>query len=98
VAKKNLAINVAEAKQQFSGLLGRVAYGGETVTITRRGKPMAKLVPVETADAAPHLADVDGWLKDDESFFDDIDRIVQDRGGHAPRAYGKPPAAKRKKR
>ena len=40
-----LRINVAEAKRQFSDLLGRVAYRGETVVITRRGKPMAKLVP-----------------------------------------------------
>jgi prevent-host-death family protein len=39
------SLNVAEAKKQFSDLLGRVAYGGETILITRRGKPMAKLVP-----------------------------------------------------
>ena len=40
------SLNVAEAKKRFSDLLGRVAYGGETILITRRGKPMAKMVPV----------------------------------------------------
>lgn len=40
------SLNVAEAKKRFSDLLGRVAYGGETILITRRGKPMAKLVPL----------------------------------------------------
>jgi len=44
------SLNVAEAKKQFSDLLGRVAYGGETIVITRRGKPMAKLVPAGNAD------------------------------------------------
>lgn len=49
------SLNVAEAKKRFSDLLGRVAYGGETILITRRGKPMAKLVPLvekETESAA----------------------------------------------
>jgi prevent-host-death family protein len=97
MVKKGFSINVAEAKQQFSGLLGRVAYGRETIIILRRGKPMAKLVPIDAPDAAPHLADVDGWLKDDASFFDDIDRIVQNRSAHAPRAYKKPVTQKRRK-
>jgi prevent-host-death family protein len=44
------SVNVAEAKKQFSDLLGRVAYGGETILITRRGKPMAKLVPPDTSE------------------------------------------------
>ena len=42
------SVNVAEAKKRLSDLLGRVAYGGETVLITRRGRPMARLVPPET--------------------------------------------------
>jgi prevent-host-death family protein len=44
------SLNVAEAKKQFSDLLGRVAYGGETILITRRGKPMAKLVPPDATE------------------------------------------------
>ncbi|MFQ5792907.1 MAG: type II toxin-antitoxin system Phd/YefM family antitoxin, partial [Acidobacteriota bacterium] len=41
---KESAVNVADAKRQFSDLLGKVAYGRETIVITRRGRPMAKLV------------------------------------------------------
>ena len=57
-----VTVNVADAKRHFSDLLGRVAYGGETITITRRGKPMARLVPVDADATAPHVADVQGWL------------------------------------
>lgn len=64
--------NVAEAKKRLSDLLGQVAYSGETVLITRRGKPMARLVPVEE-DPAPSLAEASGWLDDDDPFFDDLD-------------------------
>lgn len=52
---KHTRVNVAEAKQHLSDLLGRVAYGKETITITRRGKPMAKLVPVGPEEEQPHL-------------------------------------------
>ena len=37
-------VNVAEAKRRLSELIGRVAFGGAPVLITRRGRPMAKLV------------------------------------------------------
>ena len=38
-------INIAEAKAHFSALIER-AEAGETVEITRRGKPVATLGPV----------------------------------------------------
>ena len=71
-----ISLNVAEAKKQFSDLLGRVAYGGETVLITRRGKPMARLVPPDAASEPDHLANVGGWLDDDDPFFAEIDSIT----------------------
>ena len=83
---KTTTINVADAKRHFADLLGRVAYGGETITITRRGKPMARLVPVDVDTAAPHVADAQGWLEDDDPFFTTIDTIVADRETHHPRA------------
>lgn len=33
-------INVADAREQFADLMGRVAYGGERIIVQRRGKPM----------------------------------------------------------
>lgn len=37
-------VSAADANRQFSEILGRAAQG-ETVTITRRGAPVAQLVP-----------------------------------------------------
>ena len=81
------SVNVAEAKKRLSDLLGRVAYGGETVLITRRGRPMARLVPPETPEAGEGLADVRGWLEDADPFFGRVDKAVAARSRHRPRAY-----------
>jgi prevent-host-death family protein len=81
------SVNVAEAKRRFSDLLGRVAYGGETVLITRRGRPMARLVPPEPRGANEGLAGVRGWLEDEDPFFDRIDEVAAARSRHRPRAY-----------
>ena len=83
---KTTTMNVADAKRHFAALLGRVAYGGETITITRRGKPMARLVPVDADTAIPHIADVQGWLEEDDPFFATIDTIVAEREVRHPRA------------
>jgi prevent-host-death family protein len=83
--KDNAALNVGEAKQNFSELVARVAFGGETILIMRRGRPVAKLVPLGDSDAQPHLADVQGWLDDDDPFFDLVDGIVESRQAHMPR-------------
>ena len=58
------SVNVAEAKRRLSDLLGRVAYSGESVLITRRGRPMARLVmkfggtSVGSGDAIRQSADI----------------------------------------
>lgn len=40
-----------QAKAQLSAIVERVASTGEEVLITRRGKPMARLVPVDDDSA-----------------------------------------------
>jgi prevent-host-death family protein len=42
--KAMITVAVSEARNQLSGLLDRVE-GGEVIIITRRGKPVARLVP-----------------------------------------------------
>lgn len=80
-------VSVAEAKKHLSELLGRVAYGGERIMISKRGKPMAVLIPPsEEASAEEHLSKVEGWLESDDPFFELIDQIVHDRASHLPRA------------
>lgn len=44
-----------DAKTHFSALL-ELASDGETVTITKHGRPVAKLVPIDPTPAASELA------------------------------------------
>lgn len=76
-------INVAEAKKRLSEILGRVAYGKHHILITKRGKPMARLVPVQENDR--HLGNANGWLLDDDPFFDIIEGIIKERSKHISR-------------
>lgn len=56
-----LKVATAEAKKRFSELLGRVAFAQARVIITRRGKPVAALVPL--SDLPPSALEEDGdWL------------------------------------
>ena len=60
----------------------RVAYGKEQVVITKRGKPMAVLVPPGQRPGKHHLADAQGWLSNDEPFFDTMTQMVRNRLAH----------------
>ena len=77
--------NIAEAKKHFSELLSRVGYGGEHITILKRGKPLAMLVPPSELSKEDHLNKIEGWLENDDPFFEIIDQIVSDRANHVPR-------------
>jgi prevent-host-death family protein len=63
-----MAVNVHEAKTQFSRLLER-AHAGEQIIIAKGGKPYARLCPLE-----PLPPRVPGLLsgKVDESFFEPL--------------------------
>ena len=80
-------VSVAEAKKHFSDLLGRVAYGGEQIMISKRGKPMAILIPVTQTPRQEHLGQVKGWLEPDDPFLEAIDQVVSDRRKHRPRVF-----------
>ena len=81
-------VNVAEAKKRFSEILGKVAYGRKKILITKKGKPMARLVPsAEENDL--HLGYAKGWLDKDDPFFDDMRRMMQERSQHIPRILKK---------
>ena len=80
-------VSVAEAKKHFSDLLGRVAYRGERITISKRGKPMAVLVPAAEVPGPKGIREIGGWLEASDPFFKVMDQIVSDRGKHLPRVY-----------
>jgi prevent-host-death family protein len=81
---KEKAINIAEAKKHFSELLGQVAYGKKRIVITKRGRPMARLIPAAENDR--HLSNAQGWLENDDPFFEVMDKVVYNRSNRAVRA------------
>ena len=52
---------IAETKNQLSRLIDRMLKG-EPVTITRRGRPVAHIVPVEPESAPKRPVDLE-WLR-----------------------------------
>lgn len=84
----NISIPAAEFKRKFSDFLGRVIFKHEHFVITRRGKPVAKIVPLE--GVPKHISDVKGWLDDEDPFFDIVNSIVADRAQHTPRVFSDP--------
>ncbi|HEY0557550.1 MAG TPA: type II toxin-antitoxin system prevent-host-death family antitoxin [Thermoanaerobaculia bacterium] len=79
-------LSIAEAKEQFSDLVGRVVQDGETILIMRQGKPIAKLVPAVMEPPPENPLKVGGWLDDDDPFFTAIDEIVEARFQHQARS------------
>ena len=80
--RKPNTVSVAEAKKSLSELLGKVAYGNQSFTIVKRGRPMARLVP---AAGAPSGLLSKGWMEDDDPFLKIIEDIVAERHSRRPR-------------
>jgi prevent-host-death family protein len=78
-----IQVSAAEAKKRFSELLARVGFGGATVVILRRGRPVARLVPLE--EPAGSLGELSGWLDAGDPFFGGVEEIVAERSLHPPR-------------
>jgi prevent-host-death family protein len=84
----NTSIPAAEFKRRFSDFLGRVIFKHERFVITRRGRPVAQITPLE--DMPQHIGQVKGWLEDSDPFFNIVDSIVADRRKHKPRVFSDP--------
>lgn len=63
----------------------KLAESGETILLVDGGRTVAKLIPAGQDEQAGHLANVQGWLEDDDPFFSAIDEIVEARRQHLPR-------------
>ncbi len=90
-------ISVTEARKRLSTLLGRVAFGKETILITRRGHPIARLIPPDDEPVEQGLGTVRGWLSDDDPFLAAVEEIVTARDSHRPRVMLPKPRASRKR-
>jgi prevent-host-death family protein len=62
-----MEVNVHQAKTHLSRLLQRVA-GGEEITIAKAGAPVARLVPVQSANGKRKLGRDTGLIKIADDF------------------------------
>lgn len=69
-------VSVAEAKTQFSALVDQ-ALAGESVLITRRGKPVAEIVPVQKIKKAIKLADLRAMTDGEPVFGTNDDDFIR---------------------
>lgn len=51
------SLSTVEARNQFSDLVNRSAYGKERVVLTRRGKALVAVVPIEDVEILEKLED-----------------------------------------
>ena len=70
-----MQVNMHEAKSKLSQLVD-AALSGESVTIARAGRPVAKLVALSDSDEQPIFGALKGWEVDWEA-FDRADAEIQ---------------------
>jgi prevent-host-death family protein len=51
-------VSTVEARERFSDIINRAAYGKERVVLTRRGKELAAVVPIEDMKLLEELEDL----------------------------------------
>ena len=62
-------LGVTKAREEFSTIVEKVQYQGDTYVISRHGKPAAAVVPVEVYER---------WKQGRREFFDLIRQMQQD--------------------
>lgn len=50
-------VTTAQAREQLADIINRSAYGKERIVLTRRGKPLAAIVPIEDVRLLERLED-----------------------------------------
>ena len=66
---------VTDARQHLSDLVNRAAYGGERVYLTRRGRRLAAVVPVELLEAIEAAEDAEDLEAAQAALAEDGPRI-----------------------
>ncbi len=81
---ERMHVSIGRVKRDISDLVNRVAYGGERIVLTSRGKPKAAIVSIEDyqhleeAQAAVTLERGRAWLAKSDAL---AARILAQRGG-----------------
>ncbi len=65
-----MLVSSAEAREQISELINRTAYAKERIVITRRGKRVAAVVPLEDLELLERLENEDDIRAADEALAD----------------------------
>lgn len=82
------SMSVAEAKRDFSELMGNVVYNGDEFIIKRRGKPMVAIVRPEYLELIHNLTlrqetkgllGIVGKFDDSQDFVNELERIYSRR-------------------
>ncbi len=68
-------LGITEARQEFSNVVERVQYQGDSYIISRHGKPAAAMVPVEVYE---------GWKRQRKDLFDAVRKIQEANRGADP--------------
>jgi len=50
-------VSASKARNEFSEIINRVAYGGETVLVHRRKKPVAAIIPIDDPELLDRIED-----------------------------------------
>lgn len=72
-----MQVTITEAKARFDELL-KAAEAGETVIVTRHGKPVARIAGIEAPASLPRI----GALKGEIWMADDFDAPLDARAGY----------------
>lgn len=77
-------VSIGEVKRDISELINRVAFGGERIVLTSRGRPKAVIVSIEDyarlqeMEQARTEAQWRDWLRRAQEFSQ---RVLRERGG-----------------
>jgi len=63
-------VNSTNARKSFSNLLNESGFGGRRIVVTRKGKAVAAMVPIEDLEAIQAL--------EDQKDADEAERILSD--------------------
>lgn len=72
-------LRVSDARDSLADIVNRVRYTGERVTLTRRGRAVAALVPVEDAELLEWLEDQTDLDAAHRALNEPGDRVSWDR-------------------
>ncbi len=66
VVDEAVSMSAADARDHLAEVINRVAYGDERIVLTRHGKALVAMVPIEDLEALDRFQDyLDGQLADE---------------------------------